>query len=330
MNTSPADHVVSRLASLADPARLRLLALLEAHELQVSELADVVQLPQSTVSRHLKVLTAEGWIASRGERTANLYRMTNGELPEAARSLWNATRSDLSAWSAIVQDGLRLERVLAARESDGKAFFAGVADEWDRLRDELYGDRFTLEALLALLPATWTVADLACGSGVTSTLLAHSVRQVIGVDASPEMLRAAHKRGRGQKNVEFREGDLSRLPIDDQSCDAALILLALTHVEHPQAAIQEAARILRPSGKLVIVDLLLHDRDDFRRKLGQLRNGFQREDLSLLLTQQSFLDVSVRPLAPQAGAKGPALLLATATAPASTPKATKPERKPRR
>lgn len=314
MNTSPVDLVVSRLASLADPARLRLLALLEGQELQVSELADVVQLPQSTVSRHLKMLTQEGWIAARGERTANLYRMTNGELPPAARALWNSTRADLADWSAFAQDRLRLERVIAERATDGKAFFAGVADEWDRLRAELYGDEFTTAALLALLPADWTVADLACGSGVTAGLLAPAVRTVIGVDSSPEMLRAAKRRNRNAKNVEFREGDLRRLPIDSHSCDAAILLLALTHVEDPQQAIAEARRILRPDGRLVVVDLMQHDRDDFRRQLGQLRNGFATADLSTLLTQHHFSAVTVKPLAPAPKAKGPALLLATGIA----------------
>ncbi len=311
MNTSPAELVVSRLASLADPARLRLLALLEGQELQVSELADVVQLPQSTVSRHLKVLANESWIASRSERTANFYRMTNGELPPAARALWNSTRADLADWIAFAQDRLRLERVLAERATDGKAFFAGVADEWDRLRADLYGDEFTTAALLALLPADWTVADLACGSGVTAGLLASSVHKVIGVDSSPEMLRAAKRRNRNAKNVEFREGDLQRLPIDDHSCDAAIILLALTHVDDPAGTLAEAHRVLKPRGRLVVVDLLEHDRDDFRRQLGQLRNGFPPRELASLLTQHPFSSVTVKPLAPAPKAKGPALLLAT-------------------
>jgi ubiquinone/menaquinone biosynthesis C-methylase UbiE len=308
--------LIARLASLADPARLRLLALLESQELQVSELADILQMPQSTVSRHLKLLGEEGWIVARGEGSANLYRMTNGELPQPARALWDVTRGELGQWTALDQDRLRLTRVLAEREQEGKAFFAGVADEWDQLRGDLYGDRFTTEALLALLPRTWTVADLACGSGVTATLLGAHVERVIAVDASPEMLRAAKRRATAEKTasrIEFRKGDLNALPIDDSACDAALLLLALTHLETPSQAISQAARILKPGGKLVVVDLLRHDRDDFRRRLGQLHNGFAIDDLSSFLTQQSFDDVTVRPISPSAGAKGPALLLATGT-----------------
>lgn len=305
--------LVERLASLADPVRLRLLALVEARELAVSELGEVLQLPQSTVSRHLKVLAGLGWVVARSERTANFYRMANGELSEGARDLWRLSRGELAGWTELEHDRLRLERVLAARRSDARAFFAGVASEWDRLRTELYGDRFTAEAIAALLPADAVIADLACGSGAVTALLAPAVGRVIAVDASPEMLRAARARTKGLANVELRRGDLAALPVEDASCDAALLLLALTHVADPARAAGELARILRPGGRAVVVDLLRHDRDAFRRQMGQLGNGFEPAELAALLAAAGLDAVRCRPLAPEPKAKGPALLIATGT-----------------
>jgi ArsR family transcriptional regulator len=310
--------LLSRLSALAEPVRLRLLALLESDELSVTELAEVLQLPQSTVSRHLKQLADEGWVVVRGERTANFHRMADGELPGGARRLWEIAREEIAAWSALAHDRLRLERVLAERRRGGNAFFAGVAEEWERLRTELYGARFTTAALLALLPGDWVVADLGCGSGTVAAELAGAVARVVGVDASPEMLRAAAARTRGLANVELREGDIAALPLDDESCDAALLLLALTHVPAPDRALAEMARILRPGGRAVVVDLLRHDRESFRLRMGQLRAGFAPAELEKLLAGAGLAAVRVRPLPPEPQAKGPALLLATAVRPAPT------------
>ncbi len=304
---------LARLDSLADPARLRLLALLDGEELGVGELAEIVQLPQSSVSRHLKVLLDQGWIVSRSERTANFYSMANDELPAPARALWAVTQGELEGWPALEHDRLRLDRRLAERAEGGRGFFAGVAEEWQTLRGELYGGLFSEAAITALLPRTWVVADLACGAGDLTLRLAPRVARVLAVDASPEMLAAAGRRTRAFANVELHRADLAALPLADASCDAALLLLALTHVAAPAAAVAEMSRILKPGGRAVIVDLLRHDRDDFRRKMGQLRNGFGADELTRLLASAGFAAAECAPLAPEAEAKGPALLLAAGT-----------------
>jgi ArsR family transcriptional regulator len=310
-----AEPLLARLGALADPARLRLLALLERQELGVGELAEIVQLPQSSVSRHLKVLGEQGWIVSRSARTANLYRLANGELPEAARSLWQIARAEISGWSALEHDRLRLERRLAERDANGPGFYAGVADEWQTLRAELYGRAFGEAALAALLPSHWIVADLACGAGDLTLRLARQVARVVAVDASREMLATAKRRARAFANVELHRADLAELPIADASCDAALVVLALTHVARPAAALGEMARILRPGGRAVVVDLLRHDRDEFRRRMGQLRNGFAADELCGLLAGAGLAGAACAPLPTEPEAKGPALLLATAHRP---------------
>jgi SAM-dependent methyltransferase len=300
------------MASLSDETRLRLLRLLERHELGVAELCDVLQLPQSTVSRHLKVLADEGWLRSRPQATTNLYRMDVSAVDPAARRLWTLTREQTEGWATIAQDQLRLTRRLAERQPS-QGFFAGAAGRWDRLRDELYGRTFTQEAFLALLPAEWVIADLGCGTGQVAATLAPHVRQVMAVDQSAAMLKAARRRLSDFENVELKQGTLEALPLGAATCDAALLLLALTYVDDPAPVIAEAARILRPGGRLVVADLLRHDREEFRREMGQLRLGFDPGEMEGLLRGSGLEDVGARPLTPDPEAKGPALVLATAT-----------------
>ena len=307
------DALLGWMEALSEGTRLRLLRLLERNELGVAELCHVLQLPQSTVSRHLKVLADQGWVTSRGHKTANLYRMEMAEA--AARKLWLLARDQTESWATVSQDQLRLTRLLSQRRPEAQAFFAGAAGQWDRLRDELYGRAFVQEALLALVPGGWTVADLGCGTGQTAAALAPHVRRIVAVDQSAAMLKAARKRTAGLGNVDVRQGSLEALPLDDALCDAALLLLALTYVPEPLAALREAARILRPGGRLVVVDLLRHDRDDFRREMGQEHLGFEPVELEKALGDTAFADARVRALPPEPLAKGPALLLATAAAP---------------
>ena len=312
-NGAKADALLGWMGSLADPTRLRLLRLLERNELGVAELCDVLQLPQSTVSRHLKTLSDQGWVLSRRQGTNHLYRTILDELEAPARKLWLLAREQTEEWPTVRQDRLRLEQVLRARETDASTFFAGAAAEWDRLRTEPYGRSFTLDAMLALLPRDYVVADLGCGTASVAAQLAPHVKQVIGVDNSAAMLKAAKKRAADLPNVELHRGELEALPIPSGACDAALLLLALTYVPEPARVLEEVARILKPGARAVVVDLLPHDRDDFRRRMGQHHMGFDPEQLEKTMNHAGLTGTGSRPLAPEAGVKGPALFLATAT-----------------
>jgi ArsR family transcriptional regulator len=304
------ESLLNWMGSLADPTRLRLLRLVERHELQVQELCDVLQLPQSTVSRHLKLLSDQGWLKSRPQGTTRYYRMAENN--GGARRLWLLAREQTNGWASAEQDQLRLARRLAERQPAAQAFFAGAAGQWDRLRAELYGQAFTQAALAALVPSEYAVADLGCGTGHAAAALAPLVRRVVGVDQSAAMLKAAKKRTAEFSNVELRQGSLEALPLEDQSVDAALLLLALTYVEGPAGALREALRVLKPGGRVVVVDLLHHDREEFRRQMGQIVPGFRPQALEALLAEAGFETPAVRPLPPEPQAKGPALLLATA------------------
>jgi ArsR family transcriptional regulator len=313
MERSNPDRLLAGLAGLADPTRLRLLHLLDRSELGVAELCDVLRLPQSTVSRHLKVLGDAGFVENRAEGTSRRYR--RADLDAGAKRLWRAAREQAQGWAVLAQDGLRLDRLLASRRDEAERFFAGAAGEWERLRSELYGIGFLTDAALALLPGDWTVADLGCGTGDLAARLARQVRRVHAIDRSAAMLRAARRRVDDLPNVTLHQAALDDLPLADGSCDAALLLLVLTYAEDVDPVLAEAARVLRPGGRLVVVDLATHGDDGLRRRLGHVRAGFDPADLSAALARAG-LRGDARVLPPAAGATGPALVLAS-TSPAA-------------
>jgi len=300
------------MTALADPTRARTLRLVERQELSVADLCAVLQLPQSTMSRHLKVLADEGWVSARADGTSRLYRLAIDRLDPSARRLWSLVRDETAATPLAEQDDRRLEGVLAERQTRSQAFFASSAGQWDRLRREMYGDRFDLQALAGLLDADWTVGDLACGTGQVTTALAPFVRRVIAVDRSRAMLAAARKRLGSAEHVDLRQGTLEALPVDDRSLDAAVMSLALHYVSDPLAALRETARVLRPGGRLLVIDLLEHERQEYRQAMGHVWLGFGRDQMTGWLAEAGFENARVLPLPAAPQAQGPALLAATA------------------
>ena len=310
MNARPAE-ILDRLAALADVTRSRALLLLDGHELTVSELCSIMQLPQSTVSRHLKALADSGWVTARSEGPSNLYAMSREDLDPAARRLWLLVRDQVAAAPAAGQDQRRLRAALAARRTKSQEFFSSSAGQWDRLRDELFGDRFHLLAFSAFADADWVVGDLGCGTGQVSAAIAPFVARVIAVDGSSAMLQAAKKRLQGIGSVELRRGELEALPIDAAKLDAAMLMLVLHHVSEPERAIAEMGRVLKPGGRALIVDMLAHDRESYRQQMGHVWLGFDESSIARLLTDAGFSDTRVVSLPPDSRAKGPGLFVAT-------------------
>jgi len=305
-----APAILDHLASLADTTRSRILLLLDRHELTVSELCTIMQLPQSTVSRHLKALGDSGWVSSRTEGTSNAYTMTR-ELDTSARRLWLLVREQVGPTPAAVHDQRRLQSALAARRTKSQEFFSSSAGQWDRLRDELFGDRFHLSALAAFVEPDWIVGDLGCGTGQLSAALAPFVARVVAVDGSAAMLQAAKKRLHGLDNIDLRRGDLEALPIDDARLDAATVMLVLHHIPEPAKALAEVARVLKPGGRIVLVDMLPHDRENYRQQMGHVWLGFPEDHTTRLLSEAGFEAIRIVALPPDAKTKGPALFVAT-------------------
>ncbi len=309
--------LVDSLSALSDTVRLRLLRLLDREELSVGELARVLQLPQSTVSRHLKLLSETGWLVSRAEGTSSLYRLVMDDLAPESRALWSAVRGRLDDPESpeLGEDLRRLQAVLEDRRLDTKAFFGRVAGEWDEVRTDLFGGRVTLQAMLPLLPKEWVVADLGCGTGNASELLAPCVSRVIAVDQSEPMLNAAARRLGAFKNVEFVRGDLEQLPIKDATVDAAVCVLVLHHIPEPQRVCAEMARILKPGGVALVVDMIEHDRAAYRQTMGHRWLGFNAPELIRMFGSAGLVEVRLQALPSDTEAKGPGLFACTARKP---------------
>ncbi len=311
MNAATAP-ILDHLSVLGEVTRSRILLALERQELTVAELCDVLQAPQSTVSRHLKALGDAGWVAARAEGTSRVYRSGRDAMDASARRLWQLVREQVAESAAATQDARRLEHVLAERRTKSQEFFTSSAGQWDRLREELFGRSFHQLALLGLLDDAWTVGDLGCGAGQVAETLAPCVRRVVAVDDSAAMLQAARRRLRDVDNVELRRGRLEALPIDDAALDAAACVLVLHHVPDPARALAEAARVLKPGGPLLLVDMLPHDREHYRQQMGHVWLGFAESQIATYLTSAGFTSPRLRVLPPEPKTQGPTLFAAVA------------------
>ena len=298
------------LQTLADGTRVRLLRLLADEELSVSELCTVVQLPQSTVSRHLKVLSADGWISNRRDGTNQLYCAQAELWCDSRRSLWSWVREQGDSPTTF-QDQQRLQQVMAQR-SRSEAFFSSSAENWDKLRFELFGNQIDSFVLAAALPRNAVVAELGCGSAALSRLVSPYVQQVIAVDNSEAMLAAAKQRLADCDNVCLRRSSLENLSLEDDLLDLAWLVLVLPYVDDVVPVLAEAKRVLRDGAALVIVDLSLHERSTYCQEMGHVRLGVDRAELERWLSKAGLQLQSYHSLPPDPEAKGPALFSAVA------------------
>lgn len=299
--------VFDRLGTLADPTRGRILLLLEGTELTVGELCSVLQLPQSTVSRHLKILSDEGWIAARDSGASRFYTMRPSRLDHAAKRLWQVVREQMASTTAVQQDARRRASVLSARRVKMHTFFTGAAPKWDDMRAQLIGTRTDLLALLDLLDESWTVGDLGCGTGHISEALAPVVRRVIAVDESGAMLAAAKKRLDGFENVDVRNGSLESLPIEDGELDVALLFMVTHFLLEPVKVLSEARRVLSPRGRVVVMDLTAHEREEYSLQMGHVWQGIAEEQIRSWVSEAGLIIARYRVLPVDPRAKGPAV-----------------------
>ena len=274
--------------SLGDSVRRQVARILAETPLTVGEIADVLGLPQSTVSRHLKSLRSTGLLVDRSEGNRVYIELAEpsgvgaGDLPGVLNS-W------LRAQPLPTAVHMRLRQTVENRNGSGDTF-EKVAHQWDELRSEHFGGMFHLEAVASLLPTDWCVLDIGTGTGYMLPFLARQFAQVIAADASSAMLELARQRAEreGLSNIQFKLGRIEDLPVADASIDCALAVLVLRHSPDIPRSVEELARGIVDGGRLLIVDVAPHSMEDFRRRIGDASNGIDPEYVADELERSGF------------------------------------------
>jgi ArsR family transcriptional regulator len=281
--------IVKTLRAAADSNRLRLLLLLEAEELSVAELQEILAMGQSTISTHLSQLKQAGLVEDRRTGKNNLYRLTASSQGEILPGLLKQAQQEISE---AEQDRAAMARVLKKRQDKMRSFFDSVAGRLGKNYVPGNSWKGLAEALLRLMPPL-VVADLGTGEGRFALLLAQRAARVIAVDNSAKMIEIGREQAlrNGIENVEFRLGDLEQVPIDDGAVDLVFFSQSLHHALHPERAIEEAARILRPAGRIVVLDLVQHRFEEARELYADEWLGFSETELEAMLAKAGFGNV---------------------------------------
>lgn len=279
--------ILKILKVLGDPTRVRILLLLESHSLTVAEMQEILGMGQSRISTQLAQLKQAHLVDDRRSGKNNFYTLhSDAESNPTIRQLLDAARNELDEWP---KDDAALRFVLEKRRDKIRAHFDDLAGRFGR--DFVPGRSWKslCEAMLKLLPPM-VIADLGAGEGTLSQLLAQRAVHVYAIDNSEKMVaygkQIAEEHGLG--NLEYRLGDIEQIPIDDASVDLAVFSQALHHAEKPERAIREAFRIVRPGGRIVILDLVQHNFEEARELYADTWLGFPEVELRQWLEQAGF------------------------------------------
>ena len=276
---SAALPLADRFQALADPTRLRIVALLRLMELSVGELAQVLGQSQPRVSRHLKILADAGVLERRKE--GSWVFLTLGD-PERVDPMFELVDvwADPATETLFASDAARIESIKADRAEAANRYFAGHAEVWDQIRSLHVAEsevESAIDAALGLRPLGRLV-DVGTGTGRMIELFGPRASQAIGIDRSSDMLRVARvKLEAAGISSSLRQGDMYALPLADQSADTIVIHQVLHYAHSPATAIAEAARVLAPGGTLLVVDFAAHEREELRERDAHIRLGFDDE-----------------------------------------------------
>lgn len=275
--------MLKSLKLISDATRLRILMLVAEEELSVAELQEILGMGQSRISTQLSQLKAEGLVHDERSGKNNMYSCT------AAPDLMEVAKRAADELDEVADDRAALRHLLRKRKDSARAYFDELAGRFGK--DYVPGRSWKAlaEALIKVLNYQ-VVADLGAGEGTLAQLLAQRAEKVIAVDLSPKMVEFGQSlAGRnGLDNVEYRLGDIESPPIDDDALDLAVLSQALHHAEHPQRAIDAAYRILKPGGRLIVLDLLQHHFEQARELYADRWLGFPESDLAAMLEKAGF------------------------------------------
>ncbi len=290
-----APSTLNFLRLLADPTRLRLVLLLEKEELSVAELQDILGMGQSRISSHLAQLKRARAVEDRRAGKNVYYAMVRKEERSAARAqISELTRTLAREFPEAANDQTALKLVLRKRKDRAREYFDELAGKFGRSYVPGRSWQALAHTMITLLPPL-NVADLGAGEGTLSQLLAKTAQKVIAVDNAPKMVEfgARLAREHGFANLEYRLGDIEDPPIDDGTIDLAIFSQALHHAIHPERAIQRAHAILKPGGRVVILDLLSHRFDRARELYADQWLGFSEVQLHQWLEAAGFNKIEV-------------------------------------
>ncbi len=285
--------ILKKLRLISEPTRIRILHLLRQQELSVVEMQEILQMGQSRISTHLSQLKKEGFVAD--ERAGkNVIYGAAGDGGAEEKQLWEMIEAVSATLPETAADEVALEHVVLRRKDRVRAYFDELAGKFGRSYCPGRSWKSLAEALLKLMPPL-VIADLGAGEGTFSQLLAQSAKQVIAVDNSEKMVSfgASVAKENGCENLEYRLGDIESPPIDPESVDLAFFSQALHHAEEPAVAVAKAFEIVKPGGRVAILDLAKHQFDEARELYADVWLGFSEYELTEFLEKAGFQRVEI-------------------------------------
>lgn len=281
--------MLKNIKTLGDPSRIRILLLVEKEELSVAELQEILGMAQSRMSTHLALLKRAGLVEDRRSGKSIFYKL---KFSNGASQLLEILHQAAAEIPEAAEDTEALHLALRRRQDKTRAYFDDLAGKFGRHYMPGRSWKGLAEMLLALVPPM-IIADLGAGEGTFSQLLARRARRVIAVDNSEKMVEFGRELAQthGVGNLEYRLGDLESVPIEDASVDLAFFSQALHHAQHPERAAAEAFRILKPGGRVVVLDLVRHNYEEARELYADLWLGFSEVELARFLRTTGFRNI---------------------------------------
>lgn len=279
-------EIIKQFKALSDPTRLRLLNILNHYELNVNEIVSIVDMIQSGVSRHLKILLEAGLLVLRKDGSFIYY---SANKTRDTFSLIDLACSRIETETVCALDLKKAKQSITIRKNRSKRFFRTVAPQWDRLKKEVLGNFNLNEVLKQRALGCDRVADLGCGTGeMLGSLFLENKKILIGVDSSPEMLEQARIKLPSPNAIDLRLGELENLPMKDQEVDTVIMSMVLYHIFEPEKSIREVFRVLKPEGIFLLADFEKHDQENIKEIIGGSWLGFEKAQVTTWLSTGGF------------------------------------------
>lgn len=281
--------------TIGDESRLRILNILGGGMFSVQELTSLLSISQPTVSHHLKTLSQDGFLKSSRDGTRIFYSLQsesdNALLQQVTQSALTACSkaSESESDSVFKKDIAQVQKLIEKRRTQTKQYFDKIAKDWTSVRGAAFGGESFLDTVVEQFSSSDCILELGCGTGALFDLILPRSGKTIGVDYSESMLEECRQSlGSRGHSCDLRLGYMEHLPVADDSVDAVVAYMSLHHVPNPRAVLQEARRVLKTSGKLIIVDLVAHEDERMREQFADVWLGFEPKDMQKWLAALNY------------------------------------------